>query len=1131
MKKTFLLIISLITAAVLSAQVTNADLPYFDGFEDATSNAQWQKNVGTRGPLLTNKWYVSAAERYMGDSCMIISNNNGLSASYSAVMNTAMSYRDFLLTPGAYDISVTWRCLGDGTNATMYVCWVPSNQTSSFNSSVGGMPSGVNAFVRPLGLSGANNLSGSSKWQTAVTTLNVSGSGTTPVPYRLYLVWDNGTTAAVPPSACIDNIQIASRTCAAPSDITCQLTSNTATLSWTGSSVSYEVMYRAYGTTTFNTIKNVTTNQCQIPQLTEGIYDFFVRGICGTDTSIWVSKINVLVYLKDKHCIDFINLSKAVCTTGFYDTPDETVGIVPGSGPDDWEHARHTVHFEPGETDPFTGGGLPTVPPGGLASVRIGSSEAEDNGCETITYDYTIGANENIILMLDYAIVYEAPGHGEETDPKFLLEILDHQGNLINDNGLRCNEAYFFPPNPSGPLPDETWHRFSPPDALETTGEDIFWKEWTSMGINLSSLKGQKIKIRITIKDCRQEYHFAHAFFAINCAEAKLSGYACGETADFSATAPEGFNYRWYNPDNPNVTLGTDRNFSVPATQADTFMCDVIFKNKNNCYFTLPAYLLPRLPKANFVPEWSPVNCENFIKLDNIGGVLSEGRLLPGEVCEFTEWTVRDVATGAEQRYYDSGDLLLPMPAEGAQLDVRLVAGIGGKQCMDTMPFTRVVVPPVGAVDTTIRVTLCQGQQYRIGSEVYNRTGVYEHNMATVAGCDSNITLDLKIVDRLQSEYFDTICAGDTAYLPNGMACYKTNDYRSTMESSGGCDSVVTLHLTVLDSLRFNYTVTAEINGPGSGVIEIADTLAHWYRVVDGVKYGSLTGLKAGTYHVQYIDSVYDCRSAVVPIAVPRECLGVTIGAVPTDICADDELFVVPFTVDSGMALSYSLQFEDNAKAYFDNVTGASVDDNQVVIALKDSVRPDYYLVDVIFDDPICGPLIRHINFCVRYPATIMAQKWNDVIALYDVGYGGYDYISYQWYVDDTPIEGATGPYLYVGDMGATLSTTSEYSVMLTRLGDTAPIHSCYLTPTVRTDVSEYVTITQAQPAARIRVSLPSGSSDCLARWYTVAGQYLGEQLVDARHPVITAPATTGIYIVSLLLPDGVVNYKVAVSE
>lgn len=1116
MKKTFLLIISLITAAVLSAQVTNADLPYFDGFEDAMSNAQWQKNVGTRGPLLTNKWYVSAAERYMGDSCMIISNNNGLSASYSAVMNTAMSYRDFLLTPGAYDISVTWRCLGDGTNATMYVCWVPSNQTSSFNSSVGGMPSGVNAFVRPLGLSGANNLSGSSKWQTAVTTLNVSGSGTTPVPYRLYLVWDNGTTAAVPPSACIDNIQIASRTCAAPSDITCQLTSNTATLSWTGSSVSYEVMYRAYGTTTFNTIKNVTTNQCQIPQLTEGIYDFFVRGICGSDTSIWVSKINVLVYLKDNHCIDFINLAAAECRTGTFSNPNTTLGPVDLGYSN--EYSRHTMHYIPGEVDNWsTEGRLKTVPPGGIASIRLGNpkSGAEQ---ESVTYTYTLGKTEQIIMMLQYAVVFEEPGHEEEN--MFKLEILDANGVLLPDGGKGCSATEFFAND------DPTWNK-----SKSMTNSNISWKDWTSVGVNLSPYAGQTIKIRISTYDCGWSGHYTYAYFTLSCAEAKLSGYACGETADFSATAPEGFNYRWYSPDNPNVTLGTDRNFSVPAIQADTFMCDVIFKENEQCYFTLPAYLLPRLPKANFVPEWSPVNCENFIKLDNIGGVLSEGRLLPGEVCEFTEWTVRDVATGAEQRYYDSGDLLLPMPAEGAQLDVRLVAGIGGKQCMDTMPFTRVVVPPVGAVDTTIRVTLCQGQQYRIGSEVYNRTGVYEHNMATVAGCDSNITLDLKIVDRLQSEYFDTICAGDTAYLPNGMACYKTNDYRSTMESSGGCDSVVTLHLTVLDSLRFNYTVTAEINGPGSGVIEIADTLAHWYRVVDGVKYGSLTGLKAGTYHVQYIDSVYDCRSAVVPIAVPRECLGVTIGAVPTDICADDELFVVPFTVDSGMALSYSLQFEDNAKAYFDNVTGASVDDNQVVIALKDSVRPDYYLVDVIFDDPICGPLIRHINFCVRYPATIMAQKWNDVIALYDVGYGGYDYISYQWYVDDTPIEGATGPYLYVGDMGATLSTTSEYSVMLTRLGDTAPIHSCYLTPTVRTDVSEYVTITQAQPAARIRVSLPSGSSDCLARWYTVAGQYLGEQLVDARHPVITAPATTGIYIVSLLLPDGVVNYKVAVSE
>ena len=135
------------------------------------------------------------------------------------------------------------------------------------------------------------------------------------------------------------------------------------------------------------------------------------------------------------NCIDFTNLTNtAVCTcySGTVDYPMARRGVV-DHGPSD-ESSRHTVHTDVRETDPRTGGKLHTVPAGELLSLRLGTWVDGDLG-GAIEYAYTPTLEDGDMLILRYAVVFDAPksGHEENQLPHFMLQVLDATGNPLGN--------------------------------------------------------------------------------------------------------------------------------------------------------------------------------------------------------------------------------------------------------------------------------------------------------------------------------------------------------------------------------------------------------------------------------------------------------------------------------------------------------------------------------------------------------------------------------------------------------------------------------------------------------------------------------------------------------------------------
>jgi gliding motility-associated-like protein len=113
--------------------------------------------------------------------------------------------------------------------------------------------------------------------------------------------------------------------------------------------------------------------------------------------------------------------------------------------------------------------------------------------------------------------------------------------------------------------------------------------------------------------------------------------------------------------------------------------------------------------------------------------------------------------------------------------------------CDSTVYTTVNLIEPVTFAQS---FTICQGSTITVGSSTYGTSGIYTDVLTAANGCDSTITTTLFVESTLTSNYSQTICFGDT-YLFGGNNLSTSGIYTTTMSATGGCDSVITLFLTV----------------------------------------------------------------------------------------------------------------------------------------------------------------------------------------------------------------------------------------------------------------------------------------------------------------------------------------------
>lgn len=1057
---------ALILAAMFSISSTNAQttpLPYYCSFETKADTTGWIFVKRSQSP---SEWSWGEATSYSGSKSIYISADDAASAGYIEHSNGyhVAAYKKFTLaSAGDYDLSFDIKVGGEATNGKvndgLKVVWMPatsSKPTAGFGSTFPNY-----AILNGITFRNYGNELFDLDWTNVHATVNVPNANS---EYYLAFVWKtNGGAVVKNPGACIDNVQLALQRkgeCAErPTDITVEHAPNGLdyVITWKGNADKYDVRYYKTNKTSKeheHTEKDIASTSLTIPlaQTPEGIYTVEVRSICNTDTSIWSTMENVFIYDASTHCLDYLNFNDKYvqCTYGKFDDPYANKEVK-NFGPES-KQSVHTIHYKQNEYDPRTLNQLKTVPDGSIASVRISNWTENNAESGSITYTYTVTEDADV-LKLQYATVLQyEESHEAEKQTGIMVEVLDaNTEQLISE----CTYSNF---NAKNVDQDKIrgWHRVEYdqlPEGLLEMNKPILWSDWMVIGMNLSDYIGQTFKIRITLKACGFDVHFAYAYFTLDCDKSEVEGISCGEHPN-TLKVPEGFLYEWYKTHDPDKTTVCDKNiFVVQPEDTCSYTVNLIYPENDRCYFTLQASTLPRKPIADILYECKGAECRNTVQFHNtskVFGFWKGDTIETNDICKVCEWNFGKYGTSHDP------EPTIEVPAEGDTFNITLRTAIDkGWGCTDEKEFT-VCVPSIILPEQNIYYNICDGNSIIHDNVTYDTPGRYPVRYTSSNGCDSVVILN---IDILQTEITDTtvIICGDEFFDFHGKQLNTSGHYADTIRSSIGCDSVIRrLELTVNQTLEASLT--------------------------------------------------YDTIIA----------------------CADCRKATLPYIRENGLLSHISISFDSLAhRAGFTDIDSmAATDDAEITIIVPETVRPNRYRAVATLYNSECGNLSLPFVLDVRYPSSVITQRWNDVLALLSKEYnGGYEFVSYQWHKDGNPIPGEIRSIFYSPEE---LDFEADYSLLITRLDDGVSQYTCAIRPIKISEADDVITVTFAQGETTVITE-----SQGIAVLHDISGRtILRHPLANGYNQFTLPDLPHGIYILSVETTSGLTRQiKIAITQ
>ena len=199
-------------------------VPYVTSFEDGEDQG-WEYANGV------NAWTIGAATANSGEKSLYISNDNGVSNTYTDnTQATSYAWRTIQFEEaGDYSVSFNWKGQGEGNYDYLRVWLAPA----SFVFTADAYPVSGQSYqsgYTPDGwidLGGKMNLQ--EEWQTSMQQINVAEAGN----YNLVFMWRNDNSTGNQPAIAIDNVSVMPLSCPAVANLTATgVTASEATIAW-----------------------------------------------------------------------------------------------------------------------------------------------------------------------------------------------------------------------------------------------------------------------------------------------------------------------------------------------------------------------------------------------------------------------------------------------------------------------------------------------------------------------------------------------------------------------------------------------------------------------------------------------------------------------------------------------------------------------------------------------------------------------------------------------------------------------------------------------------------------------------------------------------------------------------------
>lgn len=223
------------------------------------------------------------------------------------------------------------------------------------------------------------------------------------------------------------------------------------------------------------------------------------------------------------------------------------------------------------------------------------------------------------------------------------------------------------------------------------------------------------------------------------------------------------------------VNLNLVINNSSSSTQNIT-TCDVYFWPANSTTYTSSGTYFAIIPNT--------IGCDSTITL-NLTIKNSSGSTQTVTACNSYVWPTNGITYTASGVYTE-----VFTNAVGCDSVVTLNLSLG-----------------YDYIDTEV-ISSCDSYFWPANGVTYTSSGFYTASFVTAQGCDSILNLDLSITTSSTASVFVTHCDLYTWPL-NGNSYATSGTYFATIPNTAGCDSLITLYLTILNSSASTQSVTA----------------------------------------------------------------------------------------------------------------------------------------------------------------------------------------------------------------------------------------------------------------------------------------------------------------------------------
>jgi gliding motility-associated-like protein len=252
---------------------------------------------------------------------------------------------------------------------------------------------------------------------------------------------------------------------------------------------------------------------------------------------------------------------------------------------------RQTIMSDTGAYDANTGYALRKIPKGYKFSAKLGDEIISSDGmprCWEQSLRYTLAVDStNCLLIFKFALVLQyATDHNATNEPRFKLTLYDNAGSVLPD----CSnyDVYASNKNVKG------FSTYMPPNSTTP----VEWRDWTTVGANLTKYIGQTITVEFMTADCLQRYHYGYAYFIAEAHPMYITVKFCENDTAAVLTAPEGFEkYKWTT--GSGIKIDTLRAISLKVPDfANVYTCTMT--SATGCIVSLQSKVARYEPKAAF---------------------------------------------------------------------------------------------------------------------------------------------------------------------------------------------------------------------------------------------------------------------------------------------------------------------------------------------------------------------------------------------------------------------------------------------------------------------------------------------------------------------------------------------------